>query len=220
MSGSGPRIGLPVAVPVPSWRGVLHTFAFATAIPAGLALVMAADRPAARAGVAIYALSLVAVFGTSAAYHRLARSPTSRRIMRRLDHSMIYVMIAGTYTPVCLVVLPPAWGIPMLAVVWTGAVVGITLKLVSAERLSVPANTLYLVMGWTAVVATPTILSHMPGSAVALMVAGGVAYTVGAVVLFVRRPDPHPTIFGYHEVWHALTVAAGACHFLMIWLVT
>jgi hemolysin III len=205
---------------VPSWRGLLHTFAFATAIPAGLALVMAADRPAARAGVAIYALSLVAVFGTSAAYHRLARSPTSRRIMRRLDHSMIYVMIAGTYTPVCLVVLPPAWGIPMLAVVWTGAVVGITLKLVSAERLSVPANTLYLVMGWTAVVATPTILSHMPGSAVALMVAGGVAYTVGAVVLFVRRPDPHPTIFGYHEVWHALTVAAGACHFLMIWMVT
>jgi len=220
MGLGGRQIVTPPAVPLPTWRGLLHAFAFASAIPAGLALVVAADRPAARVGVAVYALSLVAVFGTSAAYHRLARTPKARRVMRRLDHSMIYVLIAGSYTPVCLVVLPPAWGIPILAVVWGGALVGITLKVVSEDRLSLPANTLYLVMGWTAVVATPTILAHMPASAVVLMVAGGVAYTVGAVVLFTRRPDPHPRIFGYHEVWHALTVAAGACHFLMIWLVT
>ncbi len=205
--------------PRPVWRGRLHAWAFAASIPAGVLLVLEADRVPARVAVAVYVASLALVFGTSAAYHRLARSPAARRRMRRLDHSMIYLLIAGTYTPVCLLALPPAWGIPLLAVVWTGAAAGITLKLCGLERFRVPANSLYVVMGWAAIVALPAIVTHVPVHGLVLMVLGGVAYTVGAIVFARRRPDPVPDVFGFHEVWHACTVVAGVSHFAMVWLI-
>jgi len=162
----------------------------------------------------------VAVFGVSAAYHRLARSPVDRARMRRLDHSMIFVVIAGTYTPICLVALPPAWGLPLLVTVWLGAIAGIVLKNRPAERFAHGANALYLVLGWAAVAVVPAILRSMPVVAIVLMGVGGLAYTLGAAVLFRRRPDPWPVHFGYHEIWHACTVVAGASHFGMVWMLT
>ena len=201
------------ALPVPHWRGRLHTWAFTVALPLGVVLVLFAGHRAARFAVAVYMGSLTAGFGVSAAYHRLSCSPVARRRLRRLDHSLIFVVIAGTYTPVCVLALPERWGIPLLVVVWAGAVTGIILKNV---RGTDTANALYLLLGWAAVMAIPAIIEHLPVASLVLMVSGGVAYTIGAVVLFRRRPDPSPRIFGYHEVWHACTVAASACHFTMV----
>lgn len=204
-------------VPRPTWRGRLHTWAFLLAVPATVALLAQADHAVARAAAAVYAGTLMAVFGTSAAYHRLARSPRARAVMQRLDHSMIYLLIAGTYTPVCLLALPLVWGIPLLSVVTAGAVAGVVLKLSGVERFRVAGSALYIVMGWCAVVALPVIVAHVSVATLAFMLAGGVAYTVGAVIFGRRRPDPRPLVFGYHEVWHACTVVAGVLHFGMVW---
>lgn len=203
----------------PLWRGRLHTWAFVSVLPAGILLLTSLDHALARLAASVFVASLALVFGTSAAYHRLATGPVARARMRRLDHSMIYVLIAGTYTPVCLLALPPVWGIPLLVVVWAGAAVGIVLKQIDLVRFQVPAAALYVVMGWAALVATPVIFVSISRAAFGLMVAGGLAYTLGALVFWRRRPDPRPAVFGYHEVWHAFTVAAGGCHFAMIWLV-
>jgi hemolysin III len=173
----------------------------------------------ARVAVAVYVVSLAALFGTSAAYHRLARSSTARRRLQRLDHSMIYVLIAGTYTPLCVVALPPAWGIPVLAAVWGGASAGIVVKAAGIKRLGGLANALYIVLGWTAVVALPVVVASIPASGLALMVTGGIAYTLGAVVLRRGRPDPRPNVFGFQEVWHAYTVIGAVSHFAMVWLI-
>jgi hemolysin III len=200
----------------PAWRGRLHTWAFAAAIPAGIVLITISDRAAARVAASIYAASLLLLFGTSAAYHRLARSPRARQIMQRLDHSMIYVLIAGTYVPICLVVLPAAWGIPMLVIVGTCAATGMVLKLACFGRVQWLSYSLYPIMGWAAVIAAPALVTHLTGVQLALIVAGGLAYTVGFPVLLVRRPDPWPTVFGYHEVWHLLTVVAAVLHFAAV----
>ena len=207
-SPAGPAELLP-----PQWRGRLHTWAFFAAPPLGVVLLVVAERFTARVAVAVYVACLTAGFGVSAAYHRLARSPAARRRLRRLDHSLIFVVIAGTYTPLCVLALPERWGTPLLVVVWAGAVAGVALKNVRGVDA---ANGLYLILGWAAVIASPAIVRHLPPAALVLMLAGGIAYTIGAVVLFRQRPDPSPTRFGYHEVWHACTVAASGCHFAMI----
>jgi hemolysin III len=203
-------------MPRPAWRGMMHAWAFFLAIPAGVALIVIADGPAATTGAAIYAATLLALFGTSAAYHRLAQSPRARQIMQRLDHSMIYVLIAGTYVPLCLVALPRSWGIPMLAIVGVMAVVGVVLKLAAFHRVQWVSYALYPVMGWTAMIAAPALYHHLTGTQLALIVAGGVAYTVGFPVLLARRPDPWPMTFGYHEVWHLFVVVAATLHFAAI----
>jgi hemolysin III len=200
----------------PSWRGRMHTWWFALAIPAGALLVLSAERASARVGASIYAATLLLVFGTSAAYHRLARSPRARVVMQRLDHSMIYLLIAGTYVPLCLVAVPYSWGIPVLAAVVACAIVGIVLKLTAFHRARVLASALYPIMGWTAIVALPVLLDHLTWAQVALILAGGIAYTVGFPVLLVRRPDPWPRTFGYHEVWHVFTVVAATLHFAAV----
>jgi hemolysin III len=197
----------------PTWRGLFHTWAFWTAIPAGVLLIVFADRPAARTASAIYAATLLLVFGTSAAYHRLARTYRQRLIMQRLDHSMIYLLIAGTYVPICLIALPKAWGVTVLCVVGAMALAGVLLKVLAFSRATWLSYALYPVMGWTAVVAAPVMVDHMTPLQLTLVVAGGVAYTVGIPVLLLRRPDPWPTVFGYHEIWHGFTVLAAALHF-------
>jgi hemolysin III len=202
-------------MPLPLWRGRLHGWAFFLALPLGVVLLLVAERTGARVAVAVYAACLTVCFGVSAAYHRLALSPAARRRLRRLDHSLIFMLIAGTYTPVCLLALPRRWGIPLLVVVWAGAACGVTLKNVRGVEA---ANGLYLVLGWAALVASPAVIRHLSTTALALMITGGLAYTIGAVVLFRKRPDPWPTHFGYHEIWHACTVAASGCHFAMIFL--
>jgi hemolysin III len=153
------------------------------------------------------------VFGTSAAYHRLAQSLRARSIMQRLDHSMIYLLIAGTYAPLCLVALPLGWGVPLLATVTAIGALGVTIKLTGARRLQGLGYALYLVMGWAAIVAAPALVSSLTTLQLALVVGGGVAYTVGFPVLLLKRPDPWPRSFGYHEVWHGLTVLAAVLHF-------
>lgn len=203
--------------PRPTWRGWLHFAAFLVVLPAGLYLLTVADTVGARVAVAIYWASLAGLFATSASYHRLARSPRSVLWFRRADHSMIYVLIAGTYTPLCLIALPRIWGIPMLVVAWVTALAGVILKMV---RLGVSGRSsgswLYIVMGWGAVVTLPVLVTSLNAVQLALLGTGGVLYTIGAVVLGRRRPDPLPSHFGYHEVWHSMTIVAGGCHFALV----
>jgi hemolysin III len=207
-------------VTAPRLRGRLHQVAFLVSIPAGIALVVAARSWSARAGVLVYALSLTAMFGTSAALHRLRWSPRARLRMDRLDRTMIYVLIAGSYTPVCLLALRPGWRVALLALVWTGAAAGVALVLLRTRRrgVGVARMVLYLGLGWISLLVLPELARTLGPGRLALAVLGGVLYTVGAIVLIRRRPDPSPRVFGYHEVWHACTVAAGACHFALIWL--
>ena len=203
--------------PRPTWRGWLHFGAFLAVLPAGLYLLTVAESTAARVAVAIYWASLAGLFATSASYHRLARTQRSVLWFRRADHSMIFVLIAGTYTPVCLIALPAMWGIPMLVVAWVTALAGVILKMV---RLGVAGKSsgswLYIVMGWGAVITLPVLVTSLNAMQLALLGIGGVLYTVGAVVLGRRRPDPVPDRFGYHEVWHSMTIVAGGCHFALV----
>jgi hemolysin III len=207
-------------VTAPRLRGRLHQVAFLVSIPAGIALVLAAQSRLARLGVLVYALSLTAMFGTSAAFHRLRWSPRARLRMDRLDRTMIYVLIAGSYTPVCLLALRPGWRVALLALVWTGAAVGVALVLLWSRHrgIGVVRMVLYLGLGWLSLLVLPQLARTLGLGRLALGIAGGLLYTVGAVVLIRRRPDPNPRVFGYHEVWHAFTVAAGACHYALIWL--
>lgn len=205
--------------PRPRYRGWLHAAGALAVVPAGALLIAAASSPRARLAAAIYAVAQLAVFATSATYHLVARSPTARRRMQMADHVMIYVLIAGTWVPVCLMVLPSDWGGRFLAGVAGIALLGIALKSFGIDRFPKSSNALYLVMGWIAVLALPSIIRHIDVSALILLGLGGLAYTIGAVVLFMRRPDPRPTEFGYHEIWHAFTVVAAAGHFAMVWIV-
>ena len=197
----------------PAWRGVLHSWAFFASIPAGVLLILAATGAASRTAAAIYTGTLLLVFGTSSAYHRLAQSYRSRQIMQRLDHSMIYLLIAGTYAPICLVALPLRWGIPLLASVTAAGVLGMVIKLLPIRRLQWLGYALYPIMGWAAIAAAPALGRYLTVGQLALIVAGGIAYSVGFPVLLLRRPDPWPRSFGYHEVWHGFTVLAAVLHF-------
>ena len=197
----------------PTWRGLFHAWAFWLAIPAGVLLIVFADRPSARTAAAIYAATLLLVFGTSSAYHRLAKTYRARRIMQRLDHSMIYLLIAGTYVPICLVALPGGWGVSVLSVVGGLGLLGVILKCGAWRRVQWLSYALYLIMGWVAIIAAPVLIDHLTPLQLGLILAGGVAYTAGFPVLMLRRPDPWPTVFGYHEIWHGCTVLAAGLHF-------
>ncbi len=199
----------------PRHRGRLHQIVFFLSIPAGAALVAVATTASARVGALVYALSLTGLFGTSAAYHRVARSVKARGLMRRLDHAMIFVLIAGSYTPMCLVALEGTWRVVSLAVVWGGALTGVALKVIRLEAMRL-GNALYVILGWAVLAILPQLAKRVSPLTIAWMGAGGVLYTLGAVVLARRRPDPVPHVFGYHEVWHSLVVAAAACHYVMI----
>lgn len=208
-----------VAAAKPRFRGRLHQAAFFVALPAGVVLVFLAHSATARVGGLVYAVTLAGLFGSSAAYHRGQWSERARRWMKRLDHSSIYLLIAGTYTPFCLLVLNGRLSIAILAVVWIGAIAGIGLKMWRIDGLHVTSGILYIALGWVVVVAGPEIVRNMSPLGVALVVLGGAFYTAGAIVLASKRPNPIPAVFGYHEVWHAATIAASACHYAAILLV-
>jgi len=205
--------------PVPTWRGRMHQVAFFVAIPAGIALIAIARGTSAHVAATVYALSLVGLYGTSATYHRVARSPRARLWMKRADHSMIFVLIAGTVTPVAALVLSPPWSVVLLVVVWGGAALGISLKMFSIDGFRVLTGTLYIVLGWVAVLMLPQLVRGLSVASLVLVVAGGVLYTVGAIVLLRRRPDPSPSTFGYHEVWHSMVVAGSTCHYVAVLLI-
>ena len=204
-------------------RGWLHTYAFFAALAAGIVLCTLAATASGRPGVAptlscaIYSVTVCGLFGTSALYHRRVWSDRGYVIMRRLDHSMIFVFIAGTYTPISVMLLSQTKAIIILAVVWGGAVLGIGLKLVylhASRWLSAP---LYGVLGWVAIAVLPQILSAGGPAALVLLLAGGVIYTAGAVCFALRRPNPWPRHFGHHEIFHAGTVVAAVCHQIAIY---
>lgn len=194
----------------------MHAAAFFVAIPAGIALVTVSEQTVARTAAAIYAVSLLVMLGMSAAYHRLAQSPSARRWMQRLDHAGIYVLIAGTYVPMTIVAMPLAWGIPVLSVIAGAALVGIVVKLSGFQRLQRLAYVLYPAMGWAVVIALPVLFDSLTGVQFALVVAGGLIYTLGIPVLVWRRPDPWPRVFGYHEIWHLFVLVAAALHFAAV----
>jgi hemolysin III len=167
----------------------------------------------------VFAFSLIALYGTSAAYHRLPWNPRAKRWMKRLDHSMIFMLIAGTYTPFALLVLPWPWSVVILSVAWAGAASGVVLKMIRIDGMRAVSGALYLTLGWLAIVALPQIIRGLSGPAVGLLFAGGILYTAGAVVLARRRPDPRPTVFGYHEIWHAMVVGGSLCHYTLVLLI-
>lgn len=166
-----------------------------------------------RIGVAIYAVALIGLFGTSAAYHRLRWSPRALRIMRSLDHSMIFFLIAATHTAFAMMVLDGVWRWIVLSLVWAGTTLGIAFKLIRIDGFSRVGGTLYIALGWLGVATMPAALREAGVWPLVLIAAGGLMYTAGALVLLRRRPDPNPRVFGYHEVWHALVVLASACQY-------
>jgi hemolysin III len=204
-------------LPKPRLRGVSHQWAFICSLFTGAALVVAAPAGEATVASAIYAASVAALFGTSALYHRVTwPTPNARRWMRRLDHSMIFVLIAGTYTPFALLVLEGTLATVILVVVWAGALGGIVLKLVWIDAPKAVVAVLYVMLGWVAVAAFPDLLDELGVTSTVLVVAGGVLYTAGAVVYALGRPNPAPTVFGYHEIFHALVIAAAALQYAVI----
>jgi hemolysin III len=200
----------------PFLRGRIHLAALVVAVPAVLALVVASTGVEAKVAASAYGATLVLLFAASSAYHRLGRTGGARGWLRRLDHSSIFLLIAGSYTPVCLVALHGWWSVTLLAAVWATALLGVGLKLWRFERSHRIGFALYLTMGWAVLAVLPGLLSSVDRSTLALLVAGGVLYTVGAVVLATRFPNPFPRIFGYHEVWHAMVVLAASLHYLAI----
>ena len=205
----------------PRLRGWIHLYCAVAAFFAGTALVVVSWALASeRAGHATlaYALAIVAMFTVSAIYHRVHwESATAKKWMRRLDHSMIFVLIAGTYTPFATLAMPRATGHAVLAIVWGGALAGIALTLFwpSAPRwVGVP---LYLLLGWVGVWYAGMILHNVGVAAAVLLAVGGALYSIGAVFYGLRWPDPWPTTFGYHEIFHACTAVAAICQYIAIW---
>ena len=203
---------------IPRLRGRLHQAAFWVSIPAGLSVVALARTEAARAAVMVYALSLSGLYAASAAYHRVRWSPEMWLWMRRLDHSMIFLFIAGSYTPVALLALRPPWSTRVLATVWVGAVIGIALKLF-VRGWAALAQVLYMTLGWLAIFIVPQLIATMGGLEIGLLFGGGVLYTAGAIVFGLQRPNPIPQVFAFHEVWHAMVISGSLCHYILILLI-
>jgi hemolysin III len=204
--------------PKPKMRGRLHQGAFFASIPAGAVLVLLAPAGRARVACLIYALTLIGLFGVSAAYHLGDWSEEAYTRMRRLDHSMIFVLIAGTYTPFCVLVLPSTAGVVSLAIVWAGAAIGVATKFYRVD-LHVLSGFMYIGLGWVAIGTLPALLRGLDTPETIFLIAGGLLYSLGALVLATNKPNPWPTTFGYHEVWHAMTIAAAACQYVAILLV-
>ena len=209
------------AAPVPDLkprlRGLSHQWAFFVSLLTGGALVLSAPTAEATVAAAVYAASVAGLFGASALYHRINwASAKARAWMRRLDHSMIFLLIAGTYTPFAVLALHGPLATAILIAVWAGALAGIVFKLVWIAAPKAVVAAVYVVLGWVAVAAFPQLISRLGVLPTALVAAGGVLYTVGAVIYALRRPDPVPTVFGYHELFHSLVIAAAALQYAVV----
>ena len=200
----------------PMLRGVSHLAAAIAAMVGAPLLLLVADSPRAYVGGAIFATSLVLLYGTSAAYHHITWAPLFRAIISRMDDSMVLVLIAGTYTPFCLLVLNNAWGITMLSVVWGVAGAGVITNLARPATPRWLRVAFYLILGWLALVSAGELAARLSASPLALLVVGGVLYTLGGVVYAVRKPDPWPRVFGYLEVFHLLVIAGSAVHYSLV----
>ena len=202
----------------PTWRGWIHAGTFPLALVAGVVLLMLADGTAATWSSAVFMTTSLLLFGISATYHRFTWSERTRILLKRLDHANIFLLIAGTYTPLAVVALPPDKGYLLLALVWAGAALGIGLRVfwIGAPRWAyVP---LYVLLGWAAVLYMGDLFAANPAMMI-LVVVGGLAYTAGAVIYGLKKPNPVPGVFGFHEIFHTLTVIAFLCHWTGILLV-
>lgn len=200
----------------PRLRGVSHEYAFFVSLACGVALILAASDGRARLAATIYAVAVSALLGTSALYHRVTWRPSARRWMRRLDHSMIFVLIAGTYTPVALLALKGSLANTILVVLWTGALVGVVFKLVWIDAPKWLLAAVYVALGCVSAAVFGELPAAIGWLGVAGLATGGLLYAVGAVVYASGRPNPWPKVFGYHEVFHALVITAAALHYAVI----
>jgi hemolysin III len=202
----------------PTWRGWIHAGTFPLAIVAGIVLLIVADGVAATWSSAVFITSSLLLFGISATYHRFHWSTRTRMLLKRFDHANIFLLIAGTYTPLSIMALPPDKGYLLLALVWAGALLGIGFRVfwISAPRWAyVP---LYVLLGWAAVLYIVDLFAASPAM-MTLVIVGGLAYTAGAVVYGLKRPNPVPGVFGFHEIFHTLTVVAFLCHWTGVLLI-
>jgi hemolysin III len=201
---------------IPRLRGVFHMYAFLGLIPVSLVLIVRATSGRERLAGVCFVVGLGAMFGTSALYHRGNWSTLNKSRWQRLDHSTIFFAISGTYSAVALLALN-GWSFGLLlAVVWTGTLVGVLLQWRKTRPSRVISTVVYAIVGWSAVPLLPRLYVELSPAAFWLVAIGGFAYTVGAVVYATRRPDPSPSLFGFHEVFHALTVVGAGCHFIAI----
>lgn len=200
----------------PRLRGVSHEYAFFVSVLLGAMLVAAASETVERAATAVFAATTATMFAVSAMYHRIIWQPRARRWMRRLDHAAIYLLIAGTYTPFGLLALSGDMRWTILVIVWGGALAAIMLKLAWVDSPKWLAAAIGIALGWVGVLALPQIWDDAGAGVVALLATGGLLYTAGAIVYTVQRPDPVPAVFGYHELFHALVIAASACQYAAV----
>jgi hemolysin III len=200
----------------PRLRGVTHQYAFFVSLACGAGLVTAASGGRARLVAAVYAAAVSSLLGTSALYHRVTWRPDVRRWMRRLDHSMIFVLIAGTYTPVAVLALSGPLAKAVLIAVWGGAGAGIAFKLLWIDAPKWLFAAVYLALGWVSVAVFGELPAAIGWLGMAGMAAGGLLYTAGALIYASERPNPWPKVFGYHEIFHALVILAAALHYAVI----
>jgi hemolysin III len=200
----------------PKLRGVLHQYAFFVSLLLGAALLAGAEPGRERFAVAVFAASVSAMLGISALYHRVIWPPAPRRWIRRLDHAAIFLLIAGTYTPFGLLALERTWRVVVLSIVWSGALAAIVLKVtwIDAPRWVVAG--IAVTLGWVGVFAVPKIHESTGTTTLILLAIGGLLYSAGAIIYARRRPDPAPNVFGYHEIFHALVVAAAGCQYAAV----
>ena len=199
----------------PALRGTLHLFAAFAAIGGTVWLLLIADSPTGYVSAAVFGTSLMLLYGTSATYHQIPWPPAWRHIPKRIDHAAIFVLIAGTYTPFCLNV-SLAWGIPLLAVVWTLAVAGSLIKLMWPYGPRWLSFALYAGLGWVGIAGVSEVFAAYATSPIALLMAGGLLYMIGGTIYALKRPDPWPRVFGFHEVFHTFVVASSLLHFAAI----
>jgi hemolysin III len=200
----------------PRLRGWLHLGTAPLALAAGIVLVCLSPTLPAVAASAVYALSSVLLFSTSAVYHVGRWSPRAQKVLRRMDHSNIYLIIAGTYTPFVVLVLDGALRTAMLVVIWGGAAAGVAFKLLWLNAPRWLSTALYLAIGWVAVLFMPDLIGGTNPATWILILVGGLLYSVGAVVYGLKRPNPAPRWFGFHEIFHSLTIAAFVCHYVAV----
>jgi hemolysin III len=199
----------------PRLRGVFHELGFYAALGLGIAIVVTAEPGRARIAAAVFACCVAICFGASALYHRPTWRPSVRSWLARLDHAGVYLLIAGTYTPFGLLVMSTGWAVPVLTIVWSGALLAIVLKLFWVRMPKWQAAAIGVGLGWVSVVAFSQLLKLGVGG-VLLVLVGGLLYTAGAVVYACQRPNPVPSVFGYHELFHVLTLAAAGCQYAAI----
>jgi hemolysin III len=201
---------------VPRLRGISHAFAFVLSVAAAAVLFLLASPGRATAAAAIYGAGLIALFGGSALYHRWPGQARLKPILQRIDHSTIFVFIAASYTPIALIVLhgPLVW--VLLSIAWMGAATGVAFSLgwIEAPRAAIAGG--YLALGWAAVIAIPQLLGELQTAPLVLLGAGGVLYSIGAIIYARQHPDPWPRTFGFHEIFHALVIAAAAAHYVAV----